>query len=62
MSGSGRGRYLKLMAGLHGGLEIGQMIFERSNAGDQDAVALGKVNNPAFEGDDAHGVRDAHGS
>ena len=38
------------------------MIFERGNASAQDAVALAEVNNPVFEGDNAHGVSDAHGS
>ena len=50
------------LAGLHGGLEIGQMIFERGNASDQNAAAFGQVNDPVFEGDDTHGVGDAHDS
>src|SRR5215472_13519267 len=36
------------------------MIFECGNAGDQYAVALVELNDPVFEGDDAHGVGDAH--
>ena len=48
------------MAGLYSGLEIDQMIFERSHAGDQDAASFGEISNPVFERDDALGVGHAH--
>ena len=55
-------RHFECLAGLHGSLEIDQMIFERGDTGDQDAAAFVQVNDPVFEGDDdALGVGHVHG-
>jgi hypothetical protein len=58
----GRRWQFERLAGLHGGLEIGQMILQRGDASIKRAIAIGEVDHPFFERNDALGIGDAHGS